>query len=127
MYKYGLHPKIVKWVGSFLCGRTQQVVVDGHLSFAALIISGVPQGTVLGPILFIIFINDLETLTREAVERLFADDDKVARLVASEEDARKLQADINHFAEWADIWGMKFNVSKCKVMHVGKKNPKDGR
>ena len=86
--------------------------------------SGVLQGTVLGPILFIIFINDLETLTKEAVEKLFADDSKVARLVSNDEDAGKLQADIDHFATWADTWGMQFNVSKCKVMHVGRKNPK---
>ena len=58
------------------------------------------------------------------LERLFADDSKLARLVANEDDAKKLQADIDHFSAWANVWGMEFNVKKCKVMHVGRKNPK---
>ena len=56
---YGFHPKVVHWIKSFLSNRTQYVVVDGHKSLKSLIISGVPQGTVLGPILFIIYIDDI--------------------------------------------------------------------
>ena len=70
--KYGIHPKIIKWIDSFLNDRTQQVVVDGQLSVAALIVSSVPQGTVLGPILFFIFINDITFCVTNSVICCFA-------------------------------------------------------
>ena len=81
---YDIHPKIVKWVESFLTNRTQSVVVDGTLSLLALIISGVPQGTVLGPILFLIFINDIEHCIMHSIVRCFADDTRISIAVKSE-------------------------------------------
>ena len=120
----GIGGTLLAWLEDWLTGRRQRVVVEGECSEWQDVGSGVLQGTVLGPILFIIFINDLETLTKEAWEKLFADDSKLARLVANEEDARKLQRDIDHFSTWARTWGMEFNVKKCKVMHVGRKNPR---
>ena len=80
--KYGIHPKIITWIESFLQGRTQQVVVEGQLSFAALIISGVPQGTVLGPILFLIFINDITHCVSSSVIRCFADDTRIMKAIS---------------------------------------------
>ena len=78
---YGFHPKIIIWIESFLTNRTQQVVVDGHMSIIALIISGVPQGTVLGPILFLIFINDIASCVLHSTLRCFADDTRICRSV----------------------------------------------
>ena len=85
-------------------------------------LSGVPQGSVLGPILFLIFINDLEVGTTSGILLLkFADDTKLFRSVANQADRISLQYDLDTVCEWADRWEMKFNVSKCKVMHYGRK------
>ena len=78
---YGFHPKIIIWIESFLTNRTQQVVVDGHMSIIALIMSGVPQGTVLGPILFLIFINDIASCVLHTTLRCFADDTRICRSI----------------------------------------------
>ena len=83
--------------------------------------SGVPQGSVLGPLLFLIFINDLEDNTSGNVLK-FADDTKIFRQVRDVQDSISMQADLDQLVEWADKWQMQFNVSKCKVMHVGQKN-----
>ena len=99
MSKYGLHPKIVQWVDSFLCGRTQQVVVDGNLSFAALIISGVPQGTVLGPILFLFFINDITNCISDSVIRCFAGNTRLMRSISTCNDMSLLQHDLDRVVE----------------------------
>jgi hypothetical protein len=101
------------------------VVVNGSFSEWIAVLSGVPQGSVLGPLLFLIFINDLD-LAAEDVEALakFADDTKVGNSVRTDADRVKLQEVLNRLCEWTTEWGMKFNVQKCKVMHFGKKNPK---
>ena len=83
---YGIHPKIVKWVESFLADGTKSMVVDGKLSTLALINSGVPQGTVLGPILFLIFINDKEDFIPHSIVRCFADDTRISIAIKSEQD-----------------------------------------
>ena len=78
LYRYSFNPKIIRWIDSFLSDRKQAVVVVGHLSLLAPIISGVPQGTVLGPILFLIFINDIEHCIANSIIRCFADDTRVS-------------------------------------------------
>jgi len=83
--------------------------------------SGVPQGSVLGPILFLIFINDLDNGLSSTVLK-FADDTKLARPVNKCTDGQELQLDLDSVCSWASHWQMKFNVSKCKVMHYGKGN-----
>ena len=116
MSKYGLHPKIVQWVDSFLSGRTQQVVVDGHLSFAALIISGVPQGTVLGPILFLIFINDITNCVSDSVIRCFADDTRLMRSISTCNDMLLLQHDLDRVVEWSLRNNMALHEDKFEYM-----------
>jgi hypothetical protein len=87
------------------------------------IFSGVPQGSVLGPLLFVIYINDL--LIRLINKgKLFADDTKSINVNKTEEDCINMQSDINNLVEWTEKWLVKFNSDKCKVMHIGKTNPK---
>ena len=99
--KYGVHPKIIAWIDSFLQGRTQQVVVEGQLSFAALIISGVPQGTVLGPILFLMFINDITQCVSSSVIRCFADDTRIMKAISTTLDMSLLQHDLDRVTQWS--------------------------
>ena len=94
LHRYSFDPKIIRWIDSFLSDRKQAVVVDGRSSFLAPIISGVPQGTVLGPILFLIFINDIEHCITKSIIRCFADDTRVSIPVFSEQDVAKLQNDL---------------------------------
>ena len=116
MSKYGIHPKIVQWISSFLCGRTQEVVVEGHLSFAALIISGVPQGTVLGPILFLIFINDITLCISNSVIRCFADDTRIMRSISTCDEMSLLQQDLDLVIEWSVRNNMALHEDKFEYM-----------
>jgi hypothetical protein len=120
---YGIRGNSLKWIQSFLTGRQQRVVVDGKSSEFASVLSGVPQGTVLGPILFLLFINDLPDSTTSRV-RLFADDAIVYRNISSQADIHTLQSDLDHLHSWETNWQMEFNPDKCKVMHITRsRNP----
>ena len=84
-------------------------------------LSGIPQGSVLGPILFLMFIDDLdEGLTSRILK--FADDSKIFRVVNGPEDRNALQEDLRRLGDWSETWQMRFNVKKCKVMHLGPRN-----
>ena len=97
-----------------LSDRTQTVVIDNEKSATVPVTSGVPQGSVLGPILFLININDLPDKTKSKV-RLFADDTAIYLAVSNLEDAQILQQD---FHLWELDWDMEFNPSKCVVIHI---------
>ena len=84
-------------------------------------LSGIPQGSVLGPVLFLVFIDDLEEGVMSGVLQ-FADDTKIFRRVDSDEDREALQRDLDKLVQWSEVWQMKFNVDKCKVMHMGRGN-----
>ena len=98
-------------------GRTQQVVLDGQASDPVPVLSGVPQGSVLGPVLFLLFINDLPDNIRSSV-RLFADDCVLYRNIHSLQDCLTLQEDLTSLGQWEADWQMKFNVAKCHSMRV---------
>ena len=83
--------------------------------------SGVPQGSVLGPLLFIIFINDLPEAVKCGV-KLYADDTKIYYIVNSIINSEELQQEINQLYEWSVIWQLEFHPDKCHVVHIGKKN-----
>jgi hypothetical protein len=109
--KYGIEGNIHRWLSSFLCGRTMNVVTDGEKSPTATVSSGVPQGTVLGPLLFLCHINDLPEAVKSNV-RLFADDCLLYRKIRSNQDTIRLQQDLDNLEVWAKSWGMKFNPTK---------------
>lgn len=120
---YGIHGNLLSWIEDFLNERTQFVSVNGERSEESKVISGVPQGSVLGPILFIYYINDMPNVQDQCSLKIFADDTKAFSAVESMDDRHKLQDCIDKLVEWSDQWLLKFNSDKCKVMHLGKNNP----
>ena len=116
---YGIRNNILQWITAWLSGRTQKVVIDGVCSDPAPVLSGVPQGSVLGPILFLIFINDIPDNINSTV-RLFADDCVFYRNIRMSEDQQILQNDLNKLAQLEEACLMKFNVAKCHLMIVTK-------
>ena len=124
---YGIEGKTHAWIDCFLRGRTQSVVVGGRRSHGPgatagdPVISGVPQGTVLGPVLFLLYINDLPgVLSPGTVCRLYADDCLIYRSIHSIQDQLTLQADLASLHEWSAVWGLSFNVSKCSMLHIAR-------
>ena len=114
---YGVRGQAQKWIAAFLHNRKQQVMVNGAVSAVADVASGVPQGTVLGPLLFLCIINDLPSHVTSSV-RLFADDCLLYRVIRSIADHIALQKDLDSLQKWAKTWGMKFNASKCYTLRV---------
>ena len=113
----GIGGKTNTWISAFLCSRSQQVVVNGQTSQSAGVLSGVPQGSVLGPMLFLMYINDIaEGVTSQM--RMFADDSIVYRHIHTPADHFTLASDLNKLLSWAKTWQMDFNVSKCAVLSV---------
>ena len=120
---YGITGKLHNWIQNFLRMRTQQVILDGVSSSSITITSGVPQGTVLGPLLYILYLNDLpEGISSQVC--LLADDCILYREINTLNDCQDLQKDINTLCNWESKWQMKFNIDKCYIMHVThKRNP----
>ena len=114
---YGIRGSTHKWINSWLSGRTQQVVLDGQASGPVPVLSVVPQGSVLGPVLFLIFINYLPDNIRSSV-RLFTVDCVLYRNIHSLQDCLTLQEDLTSLGQWEADWQMKFNVAKCHSMRV---------
>ena len=118
---YGVKGKLASWIESFLSDRKMQVSVRGSVSRWCSVKSGVPQGSVLGPLLFLSYINDLPENVSSSIE-LFADDTKIWNLIRSEVDRLSLQDDLGKLNEWSKQWLLRFNIDKCKKMHIGKQN-----
>ena len=112
---YGIKGDIYKWINFWLSQRTQRVVVDGESSELVRVESGVPQGTVLGPLMFLLYINDITNGLTSNI-RLFADDCIIYRTIETREDSIHLQEDLNKVFNWTKCWQMKFNVQKCAVL-----------
>ena len=122
---HSIEGNILRWIKNWLSGRKQRTVLNGETSDWEDVTSGVPQGSVLGPLAFVIFINDVDVLALLiAILNKFADDTKLGNKACNQQDIDALQKCLNDLVEWSELWGMQFNVSKCKVMHVGKHNPK---
>nr|KAG5694853.1 hypothetical protein BaRGS_028781 [Batillaria attramentaria] len=116
---YGITGPIHNWLRCFLTERSMQVVVEGTSSESTTVDSGVPQGTVLGPLLFLCHINDLPEAVKSQV-RLFADDCLIYREIRTFNDHYTLQADLKSLEAWAEKWGMRFNASKCYIMSLAR-------
>ena len=123
---HGISGDILNWITGWLSDRKQRVVLNGERSDWLPVTSGVPQGSVLGPTLFVIFINPIDRLIvrLSAILSKFADDTKVGSIVNNESNSAVLQEIINILSNWADEWQMTFNFTKCKVMHLGRRNPR---
>ena len=118
--QFGIEGKIYTWLENFLTNRYQQVIVDGILSSKERVISGVPQGTVLGPLLFLIYINDLEPELKNSILRIFADDSKIVKPIRNQVDHDELQDDLLTAMKWADSNNMELNRKKFQLMQYGK-------
>ena len=116
--QYRIKGLVHKCIESFLVGAKQRVVINGSSSNSKPVTSGVPQSSVLGPILFLIYVNDIPEMVRCTV-KLFADDTKLYSETHNQEDQTTLQSDINNIVDWTDCWLMKLNLSKCKHMEIG--------
>ena len=117
---------ILSWIKSWLSDRTQQVVLNGEASGSIPVPCSVGQGTVLGPLIFIIFINDIDECVHllEALILKFADDTKIIKRIKTSTDNLAMQDIINNLSDWASKWQMYFNVNKCKIVHLGRNNPR---
>jgi Reverse transcriptase (RNA-dependent DNA polymerase) len=120
----GIRGKVADWLHNWLSGRKQVVRVRSGTSSKADVKSGVPQGTILGPCLFKIHIDDIDEMAAllELLSK-FADDTKGLKVIRGEQDCLDLQTTLDKLCEWAAKWGMAFNTDKCKIMHIGRNNP----
>ena len=116
---YGINGNVLRWVKAFLSNRVQQVAVQGEVSNWLDVQSGIPQGSVLGPLLFVLYINDLPDQVHSPVY-LFADDTKIFRTIKNDDDENILQQDLQKLHDWSNKWLLKFHPDKCKVMTIGK-------
>jgi hypothetical protein len=121
---FGVRDKLYSWLCNYLDGRNQSAILDGCLSCQLPISAGVPQGSVLGPTLFLMFINDIGSKCVNPLY-LFADDNSLYRIIHNDEtldDATtKLQTDLDSLAKWTHDWNARFNPSKCEVLLITKK------
>ena len=117
----GINGKVLKWIRSWLSDRKQRVVLNGKMSSWAKVTSGVPQGSVLGPLLFLVYVNDMDVGISSTLSK-FADDTKVIRPIRNQGDVVELQNDLNSLSKWSEDWLMNFNAIKCKVVHFGQQD-----
>ena len=115
---YGVRGDTLDWISSLLGHSKQQVLLDGCKSSQLDVISDVPQGTVLGPLLLLAYINDLPEADAHSDSHLFADDCFVYRLVRSDADAARLQEDLEALEKWEKLWQMQFHPEKCQVIRI---------
>ena len=114
LWDYGIRGKVHSWIKEFLSERSQKVVINGKSSDSAKVTSGIPQGSVLGPILFLVFINDLPEVILAFI-KLFADDAKIIGRVNSIMQATTVQISLDNAVDWANIWEMKYHFKNANT------------
>ena len=112
---YRINGELFNWIKAFLSDREQVIHVNGEESDTSTVISGIPQGSVLGPILFVLCINDLQDAVNSEIY-LYADDTKIFKAVTSMQDSLSLQSDIDAMIEWSRKWLLQFHPDKCHVL-----------
>ena len=120
---FGITGNVLQWIRSFLHNRQQKVIANGAESSWSPVLSGIPQGSIMGPILFTLFVNDLPEKINSIIS-MFADDTKLFLPLTSDSSHDEIVADLNYLQLWAEKMQMKFHPSKCKIMHMGKNNPR---
>jgi hypothetical protein len=115
---YGFHGNLLRWLEGYLFHRKQRTVSGGTESDWLPVLSGVPQGSILGPLLFSLYINDMPTSILDSLILLYADDTKCYRTVHTLMDCYLLQRDLNLLLEWSTVWKLHFNPRKCKALSI---------
>ena len=121
MKSYNINSNIIEWTKQYLSNRTQYVELNGIKSESRNVVSGIPQGSVLGPLLFLIYINDLPDNVKSTIY-MNADDTKVYREIDSDTDVQTLQEDLRIMSEWSNKWLLKFHPQKCTSIAIGNEN-----
>ena len=114
---YGIDGSTLLWIRDFLSSRNQRVLVEGQSSQTAPVCSGVPQGSVLGPLMFLLFINDLPDYVKSCNVRLFADDFVLYRKIHRASGMQSLLDDMDNLLQWEQDWQMEFHPSKCQLLN----------
>ncbi|CAB3984518.1 Hypothetical predicted protein [Paramuricea clavata] len=121
LHNFGIRGNLLRWFGDYLSGRLQRVTVLGVTSEPLPVLSGVPQGSILGPLLFLIYVNDLPKATSfDTTVTMFADDTKCHRPLRNLQDTKILQQDLDKITNWCHDWRMDLNQTKCVVMHFSR-------
>ncbi len=119
LQNFGIRGNLLRWFKNFLSGRFQRVTALGVTSEQLPVLSGVPQGSILGPLLFIIYVNDLpKSVSPDTTTAMFADDTKCHRPIKNSEDNKTLQSDLDNITNWCHVWKMDLNQTKCGVLHL---------
>jgi hypothetical protein len=114
---YGIRGKLLLWIKAFLSSRRQKVVLRNGVSSWKPVTSGVPQGSILGPVLFLLYVNDLPD-AMSSTAKMFADDTKVYHRISCHDDCLQLQQDLNMLVNWSRVWLLNFNETKCVVLRI---------
>ena len=119
---YGLCGNLNSWFRSYLTDRLQRVVISGHKSAWGKVTSGVPQGSILGPIMIIMYINDFTRCVKNSEMSLYADDSKIFKSIDTKSDCKSLQADVDNITTWCREWKLDLNMDKCSTITFTNKN-----
>ena len=118
----GIHGNLLNWFRSYLTDRSQRVVINGHYSEWLPVLSGVPQGSILGPLLFILYIKNLHSLVKSSSLKIYADDVALYAAVSSYQDCVNLQDDLARIYDWSIMWQLKLSPSKCEALNITNKH-----
>ena len=121
LHQFGISGTLLNWFSDYLKEQKQRVVIDGFSSTYLDVTSGVPQGSIIGHLLFLIYANDLPESVNYSLVPMFADDSKCFRSIHNSQDSNLLQSDINSLCNWSSTWDLKFNYKKCSIIRFSRK------